>query len=212
MRQDSLLVLWTMALAGCGNDTRTLPSEPPSDPLPEDTCTDYPDQTLSPYVLPWEVGQSHVVLRGNCGVHPTHRGVARYAYDFAMPIRTYVHAARSGVVIGIEERYTDGNGVPTKDNRVLVVHGDGTVGRYYHLTRWGAPVKLGQVVAQGDIIGLSGNTGSSLAPSLHFDVVRQSCGDTLLGSACETRPVTFRNTRSHPDGLAEGEVYRAESF
>lgn len=212
MRRTSLLGFCTMVLASCGDDTRTLPAEPPNEPLPEETCAGYPDQTLSPYVLPWEAGQSHVVLRGNCGAHPTHRGLARYAYDFAMPIRTYVHAARSGVVIGIEERYTDGNGTPTKDNRVYVLHSDGTVGRYYHLTRWGAPVKLGQAVTQGDIIGLSGNTGSSLAPSLHFDVVRQSCGDTLLGPTCETRPVTFRNTRPHPDGLVEGEVYRAESF
>ena len=212
MRHESVLLLCSVALAGCGDDRGLGAPEPSEDPQPEEVCSGYPDQTVSPYTLPWAVGASHVVLRGNCGAHPTHRGLARYAYDFAMPVRTYVRAARAGVVVGIEERYLDGNGVPGKDNHVYILHSDGTVGRYAHLTRWGAPVKLGETVAQGDIIGLSGNTGSSLAPSLHFDVVRESCGDTLLGPTCETRPITFRNTRPHPAGLAEGESYLAEPF
>ena len=129
-----------------------------------------------------------------------------------MPVRTLVHAARGGVVISIEERFTDGNSDPDDENRIFVQHSDGTVARYYHLTRWGAAVKLGQTVAQGEVIGLSGNTGGSVAPSLHFDVVRQSCGDEYFGPNCETVPVTFRNTRPHPNGLQEAERYHAEPF
>jgi murein DD-endopeptidase MepM/ murein hydrolase activator NlpD len=213
MRRAPLVLFCSFALVCCGDDDGgPVANEPPEEPRPEDVCSGYPDQSQSPYVLPWEVGQTHVVATGNCGFPPSHRGIARYAYDLGMPIRTLVHAARGGWVIGIEERYTDGNGNPADDNRIFIQHGDGTVARYYHLTRSGAAVKLRQTVAQGQVIGLSGNTGSSIAPSLHFDVVRQSCGDDYFGPNCETMPVTFRNTRPHPNGLVQTELYRAEPF
>jgi len=53
-------------------------------------------------------------------------------------------------------------------------------------------------------MSLSGDTGSSSEPHLHFHV--QGC------DGCPTVPVTFSNTRSHPTGLIQGEVYRAEPF
>ena len=213
MRRVPLVLFCSIALVSCGDDDGgPVTDQPPEEPRPEEVCSGYPDQSQSPYVLPWEVGQSYVVVTGNCGFPRTHRGIARYAYDFGMPIRTPVHAARSGVVIGIEERFTDGNSDPDDENRVFVQHSDGTVARYYHLTRWGAAVKLGETVAQGKVIGLSVNTGSSVAPSLHSDVVRQSCGEEYFGPNCETVPVTFRNRRPHPNGLRETELYRAEPF
>ncbi|NNG17028.1 MAG: M23 family metallopeptidase [Gemmatimonadales bacterium] len=212
MYRTPLILFYSVALLCCGDDAGPVVNQPPEEPLPEDVCSGYPDQSSSPYVLPWEVGQSFLVVTGNCGLPPTHRGIARYAYDIGMPIRTRVHAARGGAVIGIEERFTDGNNDPRDENRIFILHRDGTVARYYHLTRWGAAVKLGQQLAQGEVIGLSGNTGSSVGPSLHFDVVRRSCGDEYFGPSCETMPVTFRNTRPHPNGLEESEVYRAEPF
>ena len=211
MRRTPPVLFCSIALVYCGDDDGgPVANEPPEDPRPQAVCSGYPDQLQSAYVLPWAVGQSHAVVTGNCGFPPSHRGIARYAYDFGMPIRTRVHAARGGVVIGIEERFTDGNDDPSDDNRIFIQHSNGSVARYYHLTRWGAAVKLGQTVTQGEIIGLSGNTGASIGPTLHFDVVRQSCGDEYFGPNCQTIPVTFRNTRPHPNGLEENELYRAE--
>jgi murein DD-endopeptidase MepM/ murein hydrolase activator NlpD len=57
------------------------------------------------------------------------------------------------------------------------------------------------LVAQGQRIGTSGNSGSSSEPHLHFHV--QRC------SGCETVPVTFRNTTRQPGGLQTGQAYPA---
>ncbi|NOT08928.1 MAG: M23 family metallopeptidase [Gemmatimonadales bacterium] len=69
-----------------------------------------------------------------------------------------------------------------------------------HLTFGGALVSPGNVVTQGQPIGLSGDNGNSSEPHLHFAVVING----------HTVPVTFRNTRPHPTGLVEGESYSAE--
>jgi murein DD-endopeptidase MepM/ murein hydrolase activator NlpD len=54
----------------------------------------------------------------------------------------------------------------------VILHNDGTTGEYYHLQHNGAFVKVGNSVAQGQQIGLSGNTGHTTMPHLHFGVYR----------------------------------------
>ncbi len=205
-------MLTGLAIAACGEASRApTAADPPETPVAQ-LCTGYTDQARSPYVLPWTVGEAFVVLTGNCGQLATHQGIARYAYDFSLPVGTHVHAARAGTVIAVKEQFVDGNNVPGNENYIFIQHNGGTVARYYHLTRWGALVKLGQAVAQGELIGLSGNTGRSLSPSLHFDVVGQVCGTAFFGPRCLTIPLTFKNTGPHPTGLAENQLYRAEPY
>jgi len=195
--------------AACGS-TETDGATAPDPNLPEDRiCSGYPDQATTPYVLPYPVGQSPVVGNGNCAEVDTHRGIARYAYDFIMPIGTPVVAARPGVVIGTEERFHDGNRVPGDENQVFVEHDDGSVARYYHLAYNSVVVFVGQTVAQGQVLAQSGDTGNSNGPHLHFDVTIEDCGEPFFGPRCITVPVTFWNTRPHPDGLQAGEAYTA---
>jgi murein DD-endopeptidase MepM/ murein hydrolase activator NlpD len=165
----------------------------------------YPPQVSSPYVLPYPPGLAFRVGQGNCsdGSHAPDT-LVRYAYDFLMPIGTSVVAARAGVVILVEERYEDANRRSGQENYVNVEHEDGTIAAYVHLTRDGALVDVGERVEQGQPLGLSGDTGSSSEPHLHFHV--QAC------RGCATVPVTFRNTRPHPRGLQAGEVYAAEPY
>jgi murein DD-endopeptidase MepM/ murein hydrolase activator NlpD len=144
------------------------------------------------------------VGQGNCGSGSHAAGtVVQYAYDFLMPINTPVVAARSGTVFLVEERFTDGTRRAGEENYVNVLHADGTLAGYVHFTQNGALVEVGQSVVQGQVIGLSGDSGSSTEPHLHFHV--QGC------DGCATVPVTFRNTRSHPTGLVTGESYTAEA-
>ena len=57
-----------------------------------------------------------------------------------------------------------------RGNLITVIHEDATVAMYSHLTLAGVLVLSGDAVAQGDTIGLSGNTGYSTEPRLHFSL------------------------------------------
>ena len=126
------------------------------------------------YALPYETGRSYRVLQGY-GSRFSHTGLEAYAVDFDMPEGTPVHAARAGVVARVEESNTIGcwsDGCGRYANYIVVLHNDGTTGEYYHLKHMGALVEVGDSVARGQKIGLSGNTGHSTMPHLHFAVYR----------------------------------------
>ncbi|MER6689089.1 M23 family metallopeptidase [Streptomyces minutiscleroticus] len=86
--------------------------------------------------------------------------------DFAVPSGTKVVAAHGGTVVK-----AGGNGAgdgPAYGNAVVIRHGNGTYSQYAHLSR--IEVKVGQVVTTGRRIALSGNTGNSSGPHLHFEI------------------------------------------
>lgn len=87
-----------------------------------------------------------------------HRGI-----DISSPIGTPVYAAKAGVVINTV--FASGYGM-----LVIISHGQSTYTRYAHLSKF--KVKPGQRVKAGQVIALSGNTGSSTGPHLHFEVLR----------------------------------------
>jgi len=57
---------------------------------------------------------------------------------------------------------------------VIVQHDDGTLGEYMHLSPSGVEVHPGQRVKRGQELALSGNTGFSSTPHLHFQVMTAS--------------------------------------
>ena len=81
--------------------------------------------------------------------------------DLAIPVGTNVYSAAAGTVI--QSGWNGGYGIC-----VYIDHGNGIVARYGHLSE--ADVTVGQTVSQGDFIGLSGNTGNSTGPHLHFEM------------------------------------------
>lgn len=81
--------------------------------------------------------------------------------DIAVPEGTPVRAAKSGTVILAS--YYGGYG-----NYICVDHGGGLSTCYAHLSGYAS--STGQRVSQGQVIGYSGNTGSSTGPHLHFEV------------------------------------------
>jgi len=90
------------------------------------------------------------------GSHPGH-----VAIDLAIPVETPVTSTMSGKVV-----YAGWN---DQGYGNLVIVENGPYRTYYaHLSS--IPVKLGQTVPQGMVIGLSGNTGNSTGPHLHYEV------------------------------------------
>jgi murein DD-endopeptidase MepM/ murein hydrolase activator NlpD len=81
--------------------------------------------------------------------------------DVAVPEGTPIRSAKAGTVIMAS--YNGGYG-----NYTCVDHGGGLSTCYAHQSGFAASV--GQRVSQGQVIGYSGNTGSSTGPHLHFEV------------------------------------------
>lgn len=129
------------------------------------------------YRLPFEDGRGFEVTQayGN-GTLTTHSGRAsKYAVDFAMPVGNAVLAARAGVVADVTLSYSEGVNDAKyidKGNAVTIIHDDGTVGSYVHLSPGRSALLVGQRVNTGDLIGYSGNTGYTSGPHLHFGVSR----------------------------------------
>lgn len=155
------------------------------------------------YALPYPIGKAYTCTQG-FNMSPSHTGTFKYSIDFGMSIGTLVTAARSGRVIHIVESYTDDDQMGGHENVVIIMHDDTTYARYVHLTRNGALVQINQIVVPGDTVGLSGNSGSSGSPHLHFDVTK-----TFGGRSDQTIPFDFKNTKSHPSGLERGVAYQA---
>jgi murein DD-endopeptidase MepM/ murein hydrolase activator NlpD len=149
-------------------------------------------KSAATYLLPFPIGSTVHVLQGNNGPWGHTKEIA-YAYDFKVPIGSDVCAARSGTVAKIEASFTDGNRTPGQENFIFIDHGDGTYSRYYHLTKAGVLVKVGDHVQASDKIGKSGNTGASAGPHLHFDVT-EKCPDW----GCQTIPISFSNSAENP--------------
>lgn len=139
-----------------------------------------PDARPEPYVygLPYPRGRSFSVLQGFHGAF-SHRGSNEYAVDFNCPVATPVVAARPGVVIATHASAQGSGTTPEflddkRANFVIVRHADGTLGEYMHLAPSGVEVSPGQTVARGQELALSGNTGFSSTPHLHFQVMTSS--------------------------------------
>jgi len=129
------------------------------------------------YPLPWRGGPFRVSQGAN-GQYSHFGPKNRYAIDIAMPEGTPIIAARGGVVIKTENSQ-DGRGTDASGNFVRVLHNDGTMGVYLHLKKGSVSVREGQQVAVGSPLALSGNTGNSSGPHLHF-VVQRNTGMGLV--------------------------------
>ncbi|WP_425478226.1 M23 family metallopeptidase [Pseudoxanthomonas winnipegensis] len=105
------------------------------------------------------------------------------ALDFALPEGTPILAARAGVVLQVQDGFEHGGpqreALRGRSNFIRILHADGSMALYAHLQPEGILVRPGESVAAGQRIGLSGNTGFSSAPHLHF-VVQINAGMRLV--------------------------------
>lgn len=157
------------------------------------------------YRLPYaKMGEPYVVQGFNGGY--SHRGFAKYAVDFAMPNGTQIFAAREGTVVDVEYRNNRG-GAARKyaryANFVVIEHSDGSTGEYYHLQQNGVFVRPGDKIKRGQLIGLSGSTGFTSLPHLHFAVYKaMSWGDT------QSLPIKFLSANGIIENPRSGRRYK----
>lgn len=94
--------------------------------------------------------------------HPIDKKIKFHAgIDIAVPLGTPVSATGQGVVTFAGSR--DGYG-----NMVIIQHPDGRESRYGHLSK--ILVSQGDTISAGQQIALSGSTGKSTGPHLHFEI------------------------------------------
>jgi hypothetical protein len=159
------------------------------------------------YRLPYQAGLTFAVLQGWHGQF-SHRGGNEYAVDFDCPVATSVVAARPGVVVAANAS-AQGSGTSAewldykRTNFVLVMHDDGTLGEYMHLSPSGIEVKPGQRVERGTPIALSGNTGFSSTPHLHFQVMTASPD----GVSARSFPFRLAASPKHVEEPVQGRRY-----
>ncbi len=104
---------------------------------------------------PFHIPLSEIFITSDFAVH--HSGV-----DLRASVGTKVSAINSGRVIMTAVRFS------LEGNMVIIDHGSGIFSYYMHLSR--IQVRDGQMVTEGEVVGLAGATGSVRGPHLHLGV------------------------------------------
>ncbi|MCH5330205.1 MAG: M23 family metallopeptidase [Alistipes sp.] len=96
-------------------------------------------------------------------MHPFYRSLQSHqGVDYTIPEGSSVFATADGTVKEVSGRNS------TLGQSIIIDHGNGYQTQYNHLSQ--SKVRKGQKVRRGDIIALSGNSGLSLSPHLHYEV------------------------------------------
>jgi murein DD-endopeptidase MepM/ murein hydrolase activator NlpD len=117
------------------------------------------------------------VYTDNSADYSVHEGL-----DIASPTGTPVPACGRGRVVLAGSRIMTGN-------TVIIEHLPGLFSIYFHLSE--IAVKLGDMVAEGDIIGKVGMTGLATGPHLHWEI--QALGVPIDPDALAAGPILDRN-------------------
>ena len=123
------------------------------DPVPK--IVERGTQTPPTYIKPITGGTMTSTFKWRWG--RMHKGI-----DWAVPKGTAVRASCGGTVVSAG--WSGGYG-----NCITIRHPDGKMTRYGHLSK--ILVSAGQKVDQNQKIALSGNTGRSTGPHVHFEIL-----------------------------------------
>lgn len=124
--------------------------------IPGDEAVDFAKPLRIPLVVTSRYGYRHHPITGR---YRLHEGI-----DFRATTGTRVYASKTGKV-------TSAAWKPGYGKIVIIQHEDDFSTAYGHLSR--IRVSVGAIVKQGQVIGLSGDTGRSTGPHLHFEIRRK---------------------------------------
>lgn len=116
-------------------------------------------------IAPWDTEK---VLSGfGMRVNPFHKGLYEHSgIDIAVPRGTPVVATAGGVVKEIKRSTLEAG----YGNYIEIDHGGGFSTRYAHLEE--IRVRNGQKITKAAVIGTTGSSGGSIAPHLHYEIIR----------------------------------------
>ncbi|MGL5959958.1 MAG: M23 family metallopeptidase [Bacteroidales bacterium] len=107
----------------------------------------------------------HTAATYGMRMHPFYKVLKmHHGIDFTVPIGTNVYATAHGHIASIT------NDMRSKGLTVVIDHKNGYKTSYAHLNN--VNVRVGQTVTRKQVIALSGNTGRSVAPHLHYEIER----------------------------------------
>ena len=99
-------------------------------------------------------------------IHPIYKvRKMHWGMDFSAPTGTEIFATGNGKVVEVKKKY-NGYG-----HHIKIQHGFGYETLYAHMSK--ILVRKGQRVERGEVIGLVGSTGTSVAPHLHYEVFKE---------------------------------------
>ncbi|WP_030158471.1 M23 family metallopeptidase [Streptomyces sp. NRRL S-244] len=117
-------------------------------------------------VVAWQKPVSSYTLSATFGKGGTMWSHKHSGQDFACPVGTPVKAASAGTIV--KAGPNGGGDGPAYGNAIVIKHANNTYSQYAHLSK--IQVRIGQKVTKGSQIALSGNTGNSSGPHLHFEI------------------------------------------
>ncbi|MEV0415334.1 M23 family metallopeptidase [Streptomyces sp. NPDC050448] len=123
-------------------------------------------QTAAAKTSTWQKPVAHYTLSAPFGKGGTMWSHKHSGQDFAVPVGTPVKAVHDGVVV--KAGPLGGGDGPAYGNAIVIKHANRTYSQYAHLSK--IQVRIGQKVSKGAQIALSGNTGNSSGPHLHFEI------------------------------------------
>ena len=130
------------------------------------TVTQATEEAEIKFVCPIQKG--HVTARfGSMDDPITREKMFHKAIDIAANVGTEIYAAADGRVLSVETQYLPGKGY---GKNIIIQHANRYTTRYAKLDK--ILVKEGQTVKAGEKIALSGNTGRSTGPHLHFELIK----------------------------------------
>lgn len=186
-------------------------------------------KTQAPLQLPFK-GQWYVAWGGRTPMLNYHVTTPdqRFAYDFVkvqgnrffrnrgasnedyFSWQQPVYAPAAGKVVVAVDSVADNvpgekNSRVPPGNHIIIDHGNGEYSLLAHFKKGSLKVKKGQQVKEGELLGLTGNSGNSSMPHLHYHLQTGAAYNAGLGL-----PAPFQKYTSGGRYVAEGEPVRGE--
>ena len=152
------------------------------------------------YNLPFQKGKTYKIIQSFGGRFSHNKPHSKYAVDIGLAVGDTITAARSGKVFYVKEdskEHCRTSKCIDMANKIYIIHDDGTMAHYVHLDFEGALVNVGDTVEVNQPIGISGMTGFTTIPHLHF---------VLYKARSISIPFKFRGIREKK--LKQGKYYK----